>query len=408
MKRASVVVAFALVVGACNGDGASSTTSSSTTTTTTTTTTTMPTTTTTVPTTTTTTLRHVEIGVNVDDAEARRVVAALYGWIGDPSQPVPDIPQGLADQLATIEEVEPATLDGAFHWADVSDGRVGLVTIDDDVILLADEGDGWTVVGAWLPRYGLDPWFGAPERYVLVIGTDARPGQDQQNFRADSIHILSSNLANRSGGILGFPRDSYVEASYGFDKFTHVNVYGGQQDMVDTAAELSGLPVEGYIITGFLNFQRLINDFGGVWVDVPFGINDWRAQAYMSAGYQLLWGDKALGFSRTRRISGGDFKRSFHQGVVIMAGLEGVLDRDMTALPALIAILDMYTWTDLSLGDLLTLGATAFLTDPGKVGNRVLPGTVEYRGGASVVVLSEEGSEEIFRDMDDGDLTPEE
>ena len=164
--------------------------------------------------------------------------------------------------------------------------------------------------------------------------------------------------------------------------------------------------MEGYFVTGFLNFQRLVNDFGGVYVDVPFAFNDWRAEAYISAGYQLLWGDKALGFSRSRRLAGGDFTRSYHQGVVIEAALERVQEQDITGLPALLALLDEYTWTDLPLGDLLTLAAGAFYLDAEQVGNRVLPGTVTTRAGASVVVLTD-AAEDLFRDLDDGILSPE-
>lgn len=354
----------------------------------------------------TSTLSYAVLEVTLDgDDEARQAVSEMYAWIGDPTIPTPDIPAGLAEHLADAADPESQVIAATMNWAAVGPGRVGVVFADDDVVLLADDGAGWQVVGAWLPRFGLEPWFGNPQRYVLVIGTDARPGQDQVNFRADSIHLLASNISERSGGILGFPRDTYVDAPYGADKYTHVNVYSGQQAMVDVASELSGQPVEGHIVTGFTGFQQLVNDFGGVWVDVPFGMADWRAQAYMSAGYQLLWGDKALGFSRNRNITGGDFKRSFHQGVVIAAGLQGVLDREMGALPSLIAILHQYAWTDLPLGDLVTLAAGAFLLDPALVGNQVLPGSVTFRGGASVVVLSP-GAEDLFRDLDDGSLTP--
>jgi LCP family protein required for cell wall assembly len=279
-----------------------------------------------------------------------------------------------------------------------------VVTAGDDIVLLADEGSGWRVVGASLPRFGLGPWLGESVRHVLVIGTDARPGQDQQNFRADSLHILSSNVTEGGGAVLGIPRDTYVEAPYGGDKFTNVNVFEGQQVMVELTSELSGLPIDGYLVTGFLNFQRLINDFGGVYVDVPFAFDDWRAEAYISAGYQLLWGDKALGFSRSRRLAGGDFTRSYHQGVVIEAALVGVQESDITALPSLLALLDEYTWTDLALGDLVTVAAGAFYLDPDAVGNQVLPGTITTRNGASVVVLTD-GAEDLFRDLDDGMLT---
>lgn len=80
---------------------------------------------------------------------------------------------------------------------------------------------------------------------------------------------------------------------------------------------------------------------------------------------------------------------------------------DITSLPTLLAVLDSFTWTDLPLGDLLTIAAGAFHLDPAGVGNQVLPGTITTRNGASVVVLSD-GAEDLFRDLDDGILTPAE
>jgi LCP family protein required for cell wall assembly len=404
MARLAAGTAFLLIVTACSGDDASPTTTESPTTT-------VPTTTTIATTTTdpgpTSTLVYSDIEVVIEgDSDAQQAVTAFYGWIGDQSRPLPDIPEGLAEHVSTAQVDGSATLTGTLNWAAIGErGRAGLVTVDDDVVLVVDDGPGWRVVGASLPRFGLDPWFGDPLRYVLLIGTDARPGEDQQNYRADSLHILASNVAESSGGILGIPRDAYVSAPYGNDKYTNVNVYSGQQVMVDIARDLSDLPIEGYIITGFLYFQQLINDFGGVYVDVPFAMADTLADAFISRGYQLLWGDKALGFSRNRHLTGGDFTRSFHQGLVIAAGLQGVLERDITALPALIAMLDQYTWTDLSLEDLVTVAAGAFLLDPELVGNKVLPGTITSRGGASVVVLSP-AAEDFYRDLDDGSLTP--
>lgn len=401
---AGLVVATGLIVTACSsGDTAPTTqptptTAPSTTAADTTTRATGP----------TSTLAYVDLDVRLDDDGARIALMEMYGWLADRSRPAPSLPQGLIEHLGDATVADSQTIEATLHAADLGDrGRVGVVTADDDVVLLADEGAGWEIVGAWLPRFDLDPWFGEPVRHVLVMGTDARPGQDQQNFRADSLHILSSNVAAAGGGILGIPRDTFVQASYGPDKFTNVNVYGGQEEMVSLAAEMSGLPIEGYLVTGFLNFQLLVNDFGGVVVDVPFAMADEKADAYISRGLQRLWGDKALGFSRNRNLPGADFTRSFHQGLVIAAALEGVLERDLTTLPDLVMLLDEYTWTNLTPGDLLTLAAGAFLIDPANVGNAVLPGQITTRAGASVVVLTD-GAEPMFRDLDDGILTPDE
>src|SRR5687768_3000847 len=45
--------------------------------------------------------------------------------------------------------------------------------------------------------------------FILVIGNDAREG-NPDNVRADAIHIVGLNTKTMRGGILNFPRDSWV------------------------------------------------------------------------------------------------------------------------------------------------------------------------------------------------------
>jgi len=420
-----IVLASSLIATACSSDAAPTPTS-----TTAPATTTQPqaTSTTTQPAATSTTAKPaLEIAWDGDEA-AGTSVKDLYTWLGDRTTPEPDIPQGLREYLADVHPDQGASISGQFFSEVVEDmGSAGVAVIDDqDIVLLVDEGTGWRVVGAWFAQYDMDPWFGNPLRYVFVIGTDARPGEFQEHLRADSLHILASNIAERSGGILGFPRDTYVQASYGGDKFTNVNavVYTttcgrltgatadscdepdtGQDEMVSLASGLSGLPIEGWIVTGFQGFQQVVDAFGGVEVDVPFAMNDPKSQAVLAAGLQMLFPVDALAFTRNRSITGGDFTRSLNQGILVLGALNGVLERGITGLPKLLAILMDSTWTNLSLEDLLTVGASTFLLDPALVGNAVLPGVVNTRGGASIVDLTED-AEGMFRDMDDGSLSP--
>jgi len=270
-------------------------------------------------------------------------------------------------------------------------------------------------VGAKPARAGLGPWYGEPVRHVLVLGTDARPGSPQPEARADSIHILSSAIAERTGAIVGFPRDSYIETPEGYDdspegrflKYTHANVWFGPDGMVQIAEETSGLDLDGYLITGFLGFEQLVDAFEGIPVDVPFSMADFNAQAYLSAGFQILGGADALGFSRNRNIPDADFRRSLHQGVVIDAAL-GKLHEEfgIQDLPMLLAMLLEFTWTDLDAEALLTVAAGAFELDPESIPNIVFSGFPTSRGGQFVVLLDEEVAD-IFADLEDGMLTEE-
>jgi LCP family protein required for cell wall assembly len=337
------------------------------------------------------------------DPALETAVEALYTWVADPAgSPQPDLPDGLAGML---EGGAPGDLlvRGEYATAELPSGElVGVAVSRDDVVLLVGNGAGWRVVGARLGAADGIAWYGEDVRRVMVIGTDARPGYDQQAFRADSIHILASAVSESAGTILGFPRDSYVPTpNGGNDKYTHVNPYFGREAMVEVAERLSGLEIEGYLITGFLGFQQLVDAFGGVLVDVPFGMAEPKSQAYLSAGLQVLWGANALAFSRNRTIPNGDFRRSLHQGIVIRGALGAVQELGVLGLPALLAMLLEFTWTDLDAEALLTVAAGAYEIE--EVANVVLPGSVRTISGASVVVL-DDTVPEILADLDDGIL----
>ncbi len=415
-----LLVALSLIAGACSGDEAGTTTTAASTTSF------SPTaeppntggSTTAEPPASTTAAPLAEVVVSLDDApeEAVEAIEAFYGWLADRRRPEPDVPDGLLAYLAGARETGDLLLQGEWSAAELPErDEVGIATFGEDVVLLVGNDAGWRIVGAKPASVGLGPWYGKPVRHLLVLGTDARPGRSQQEARADSIHILSSAIAERTGAIVGFPRDSYVEGPEGyadspeghFLKFTHANVWFGPDGMVQIAEEVSGLDIDGYLITGFLGFAQLVDGFAGIPVDVPFAMADPKAKAYLSAGLQILWGADALAFSRNRNIPDGDFRRSLDQGLVIRAALGKVQEEfGLLDLPALLAMLLEFTWSDLDAEALLTIAAGAFEMDPATIPNIVLSGFPTSRNTQYVVLLDDEVAD-IFADLEDGMLTEE-
>jgi LCP family protein required for cell wall assembly len=367
--------------------------------------TTTPTSTSTTPTSSTAAPVGVAIDLSLPGGGDLAVAAqGFYAWLGDPQgQQPPPMADGLAAFLAGVEPEESYSLDGQFATADLADGsHVAVVSAEDDVLLAIDEGNGWRIVGAKLSSLGLGPWYGDPVRYVMIIGTDARPGESQTGLRGDSLHLVTSNIGQQAGAVLGFPRDSYVYAPYGYnDKLSSVNARANSAALVQVVRDLTGLPVEGYVVTGFLGFTSLIDNFGGVVVNVPFNMSN--TEGALNAGQQRLWGANALWFARNRTLNGGDFTRSKDQGLIILGGLNGARANNILGLPGLLALLTQYTWTDLTPEALLTVAAGAYEIDPAAISNTVLPGHVATINGASVVVL-EDSDEAIYRDLDDGVL----
>jgi len=403
-----------VVTAACSGSAAPTTTaSSSTTTTVPTTTTTHQPTTTAAPTTTTSSapapttpvVRHVDVSGELP-AGLLAEIQSVMDYATDLRNDVPAVAEGLVSylQAVTLPVANIAHFEGTVVELQNGDA-IAVAHRSAETLFAVHDGAGWRIVGARLG--GLAPWLGEGPRLLLILGSDARVGQNQQRFRADSIHLLSVVPEASAGAIVGFPRDSLVPGPDGDIKFSSLMAGRGPQIMLDTTRTLTALPIEGYVVTGFKGFTGLIEALGGLLIDLPTVMrtgNDW---SNFAAGLQKLDPTRALQLARIRKgLPGGDFARSFNQGLIMQAAMAMVQDGGIDLLPNWLYILGENAWTDLSTEDLLTFAASTYFMAPEDLVNTVLPGRVATVRGASVVLLDEE-VEAIYRDLDDGLLTTE-
>ncbi len=252
---------------------------------------------------------------------------------------------------------------------------------------------------------------GSEPIFILVIGSDARPGEDIAGQRADSIHIVAINPAKGKATIVGFPRDSWVEIpGRGSDKINAAMTIGGPDLVVQTVEALTGLTMDYWALTWFEGFQKMVDDVGGLSVDVPFDVVDSYSRANISAGVQVLDGRAALAFARARHaLPTGDFGRSENQGRLMVAALAQFrreFTKDPSRLLTWIGALLRNSRTDVPLDELLTLAFTGTTLNPKRITNIVLPGGVAMVGNTSVVNLDGTVLETISRDLkNDGLLT---
>jgi hypothetical protein len=75
-----------------------------------------------------------------------------------------------------------------------------------------------------------------------------------------------------------------------------------------------------------------------------------------------------------------------------------------SALPAMLARAAPSLQTDLSADQVLTLAATVFVTDIGKVGNKVAKGGFGTTSGGASIVLLDGQARGYFADLRDGNL----
>jgi polyisoprenyl-teichoic acid--peptidoglycan teichoic acid transferase len=177
--------------------------------------------------------------------------------------------------------------------------------------------------------------------------------------------------------------------------------------MLETFRNLTGLPLEGYVLTGFNGFKSLIDILGGVEVEVPFPINDSAAKASLAAGLQVLNGLDALAFARARKtVPGGDFGRSQHQGDILVAAAQMVRGLGPSAVPGLLQTAEPYFHTDLSPEQLLTFSVLAIKANLEEMPNFVVAGSPGWAGSASVVYLAD-SAYATFADLQDGRIGSE-
>ena len=239
--------------------------------------------------------------------------------------------------------------------------------------------------------------------FILVIGSDARPGQMVGRTRADSIHIVGVDPRSGRGTVFGIPRDSWVPIpGWGADKINAALVRGGPELLVDTVERVSGIRMDGYVLTGFRGFEGMVDAIGGIRVHIPYPIHDVLADARFQRGPRLLDGANALAFSRARHdVPRGDFSRSFNQGTVLVAALATLrqqADRAPAALAPWVAAGARILRTNLALDDLFELALAATTFDPSRIRNVVASGHTGTIAGKSVVVL-DASAHAAFRDL---------
>jgi polyisoprenyl-teichoic acid--peptidoglycan teichoic acid transferase len=282
---------------------------------------------------------------------------------------------------------------------------VATVEMAGDLFLVVDDGSGWRIVGGNWPNLSLPAYYGPGPRLVAVVGSDARPWEDMATARADSIHFVGLDGAGQ-GGIVGVPRDSWVPiAGGGRNKINAALADYGVEGMMQTFRDLTGLPVEGYVLTGFLGFQEMLgNVLGGIDLVVPYAMSDSASGADFEAGAQYVNGPEALAFSRARKsLPNGDFSRSANQGLVLIDSAKNLRSKGYGAIPRLMELSEGWMLTDLNAEQLLTFASLVMGSNLDTMPNMVTPGSSGTAGSASVVYLSDSVSE-LWADLADGRL----
>ena len=193
--------------------------------------------------------------------------------------------------------------------------------------------------------------------YVLILGSDAR--ESDSGSRSDVIMLARVDPSVGSVSLVSIPRDTMVTINGSTQKINAAYAFGGPSEAVKTLSTFAGVPITHYVEVHFEELKDVVNELGGIQVNVPESFYSDTSGISLEAGEQTLDGDQALAFARERHATrAGDFSRAQAQRMIIEAIVEKVLSKSITEIPGTVESLARCVTTDYSVTDLVSLALT--------------------------------------------------
>ncbi len=210
------------------------------------------------------------------------------------------------------------------------------------------------------PSGSIDPLQSIDPFYMLLMGVDgsyergAGELNDNDGTRSDSLMLVRIAPDEKKVTMVSIHRDIMIQLpGYGTQKINAAHAFGGPALAIETVSEFAGVPISHYAEINFDAFKAMVDELGGVTVDVPIEINDYRAGGYVPAGEQTLNGEQALILCRSRHAydayGDGDTFRAANQRMVIGAIIEKILASDPLTMIDTIEACSEYVVTDMNL-----------------------------------------------------------
>ena len=263
-------------------------------------------------------------------------------------------------------------------------------------------------------------------RNILLIGVDAREGEDAEKTRSDTMMLLSIDTNNKQLKLTSFLRDTYIEIpGYKWRKLNAAQSRGGTQLLVDTLEYNYKIDIDNYMLVNFDMFITIIDSLGGIDVEVTekeakyINSKDHMTSVEASAfpediqsGPSIhLTGAQALWYSRIRYLD-SDFMRTQRQRKVITAIVNKAKSNPADVVGMLDDIMPMIK-TDLSSDELMSLGMSAPKYISYTIAQQQIPANNTYKSekknGESVLTINLDKNREILSDFiyNKVEVTPE-
>lgn len=245
------------------------------------------------------------------------------------------------------------------------------------------------LTGSWdpLPREEAAPAVDGQRVNILILGNDARPGEDIT--RSDTIILASIDPHQKKVVLLFIPRDTkWFSPVHGVQKINAALAYDGPTGAVQAVQDLVQVKIDHYMVVNFEAFKAIIDTLGGVEIDVKENMYKPSENIHVEKGLQVLNGEDALGYVRFRGYLMGDVTRAEHQAVFMKALVHKIMEpATVLKLPQLVLAVNKLLNTDMLATDMIRYASWVPAFTEASLVTQVMPGYFEngYDAGGTLI-----------------------
>lgn len=239
------------------------------------------------------------------------------------------------------------------------------------------------------------------ELLFLLAGIDENDIESGQEFsRTDALMLVKSNFETGEIDLISIPRDSYVPINGVEDKINHAHAFGGMALTMRTIRDWMGIDLDYYVKVDFDGVIKIVEDMGGLEINVPQYIELPNVDFYLEPGPQKLTGTQVMYLSRFRGYEDGDFGRVKMQQLIVKEVIKQSLSlENIPKLPDFIRTYGKYVDTNIPTSMMMKLLPAAKSMDTENMNTYYVPGEVGSLDGVSYIFYDYEATQALVDDI---------
>jgi LCP family protein required for cell wall assembly len=248
--------------------------------------------------------------------------------------------------------------------------------------------------------------------WMLLVGTDDEEAGEGVS-RSDTIILTRVDPINKVAAMVSVPRDTKVNIpGYGTQKINAAYAYGnleqpehsGPEFCINAVTELTGVGIASYAQVDFYGFKDVVDALGGVFVDVPVEIiGDSDAGGLdIYTGPQVLDGEHALVFVRSRQFDIGDFQRQANQRTFLQAMAAQILSADPVTIVNTVTKIAEISTTNLKVSEIASIANSMRGMSEYDIYTYSLPGENDMIDGVAYVVVDAQETQDLMEQLSAG------